>query len=132
MRQFFAAAYCLPALLLVLAITGCAIGPRFLGPIALVSNSDIAVVRAAARQKPDGILVGGDVRRTNGYAGPVPGHLHVVGSDGAGNVVATTDAPWGEFMTRRFRLAYFNAYLRTADSSRVAKISVEAVTSQAR
>lgn len=94
----------------------------------MASNTEIAVVRATARQKPEGILVAGDVRRTNGYAGTVPGHLHVVGRDSSGNVVATTDAPWGEFMNRRFRLAYFKAFLQTANPSAIVKISVELVT----
>ena len=116
------------ALILALSIAGCATGPRFRGPIQLASNPEIAVVRATARQKHDGILVGGDVRRTNGYTGLVPGHLHVVGQDSLGNVVATTDARWGEFMSRRFRLAYFDALLLTADPSSIAKISIEPVT----
>lgn len=103
-------------------------GPAFPGPIQITSNAKIEVVRATARRKPDGILVGGDVRRTNGYAGVIPGSLHVVGRDGSGNIVATTDAPWGEFMNRRFRLAYFKAFLAAANPSAIVKISVEPVT----
>ena len=111
---------------------GCASGPTFRGPIQLASNAEIVIIDATARRKPDGILVGGDVRRTNGYAGAVPGHLHVVGRDTSGNVVAATDATWGEFMSRRFRLAYFKAFLQTADPSVIAKISIEPVTQSTR
>lgn len=111
-----------------MTVPGCASGPRFTGPIKLTSNSEIAIVRATARQKPDGVLVGGDVRRPNGYAGVVPGHLHVVGRDGSGNVVASTDAPWGEFSNRRFRLAYFKAFLQAANPSAITTISIESVT----
>lgn len=118
----------MPLLAFIALCQGCAGGPAFRGPIQLTSNTEIVVVRATGRQKPDGILVGGDVRRTNGYARAVPGHLHVVGRDGSGNVVSTTDAPWGEFMTRRFRLAYFKAFLRTANPSAIAKITIEPVT----
>jgi len=119
----------IPSILaLSLTVAGCAAGPAFRGPIQIASNSKIVVVSATARQKPEGILVGGDVRRTNGYAGSVPGHLHVVGRDASGNVIATTDAPWGEFMNRRFRLAYFKAFLAAANPSAIVKISVEPVT----
>lgn len=107
---------------------GCASGPTFHGSIQFSTNTEIVVVRATARRKPDGILVGGDVRRANGYAGSVPGHLHVVGLDNSGDVVAITDAPWGEFMSRRFRLAYFKAYLRAANSASITKITIEPVT----
>lgn len=116
------------ALMLAMALGGCATGPKFSGAIQIATNPEIVVVRVTARQKPDGILVGGDVRRTNGYAGAVPGHLEVVGRDKSGNVVATTSAPWGEFMSRRFRLAYFSAFLRAADPSSIATIRVEPVT----
>lgn len=110
-----------------MALSGCATGPEFGGAFQLVPNPEITVVRATAHQKHDGILVGGDVRRTNGYAGPVPGHLELVGRDKSGKIVATTNAPWGEFMNRRFRLAYFKAFLRTTDPSAIAIIRIEAV-----
>jgi hypothetical protein len=120
-----------PALAFIALCQGCASGPAFTGPIHLISNSDIVVVRAAARRKPDGILINGDVRRTNGYAGAVPGHLHVVGRDvPGGNVIAITDVTWGEFMSRRFRLAYYKAFLKTDNPSAVATITVEAVTGE--
>lgn len=113
---------------LALALGGCATGPAFHGTVEVAANSEIVVVRATARQKPDGILVGGDVRRTNGFAGSIPGHLRVIGRDSSGRVVATTDAPWGEFMNRRFRLAYFKAFLQTADPAAIATVSIEPVT----
>lgn len=115
-------------LTLSLALGGCASGPAFRGPIQITSSAQIEVVRATAHRKPDGILVGGDVRRTNGYAGVIPGHLHVVGRDGSGNLVATTDAPWGEFKNRRFRLAYFKAFLPATDPSAITSISIVPVT----
>ena len=46
----------------------------------------------------------------------------------AGVIVASTDAPWGEFMNRRFRLAYFKAFLKTDDPGAITAISVEPVT----
>ena len=116
------------AVLLTSIVGGCATGPRFRGPIQLVSNAQIVVIRATARQKPEGIVVGGDVRRTNGFAGGVPGHLEVVGWDVSGKIVASTNTSWGEFMSRRFRLAYFRAILRTKDPSSIATIRVESVT----
>lgn len=114
-------------LALSITVSGCATGQKFRGPITIASNTELIVVSASARQKPDGILVGGDVRRSNGYAGAIPGHLHVVAWDGAGNAVATVDAPWGEFMNRRIRLAYFKAFLRTNDTAAISKISIEPV-----
>lgn len=117
---------------LLLMVAGCTPALKFSGPIQLVPNAEIVVVHATARHEPDGIVIGGDVRRTNGYANPVPGHLHLVGLDEAGKIVAATDAPWGEFMSRRFRLAYFKAHLRTAAPSAVTKISIEPVTSPTR
>ena len=107
---------------------GCASGPTYRVPIKLISNTDIAVVRASSHRKPDGIIVGGDVRRPNGYAGVVPGHLRVIGYDASGAVAAVTNVPWGAFMNRRFRLAYFEAFLRAANPSEIATISVEPVT----
>jgi hypothetical protein len=93
-----------------------------------MSNADIVVVRANAHRKADGILIYGDVRRTDGYARKVEGHLHIVALNESGNPVATIDAPWGEFMSRRFRLAYFKVKLRLADQSSIEAISVEPVT----
>lgn len=128
MKQIYSLLRTMPLLAFIALCQGCANGPAFRGSVQLTPNTEIVVVRAAAHQKPNGILVGGDVRRTNGYAGQVPGHLHVVGLDGTGNVVATTDAPWGEFMNRRFRLAYFKAYLRTAHPASITKITIDPVT----
>ena len=107
---------------------GCASGPRFSGPIQLASNAKIVIVDATARRKPHGILVSGDVRRSDSYHGAVTGQLHVVGRDGSGNVVAAADTPWGEFMSRRFRLAYFRVFLQTAAPSAIAIMSIEPVT----
>lgn len=94
----------------------------------LASDKQVAVVRASAKFKQNGILIGGDVRRTNGYAGAAPGHLHVEGISASGEVIAETDAPWGEFMTRRFRLAYFKAFLGTPNTASIASIRVTSVT----
>lgn len=77
------------------------------------------------------LVVDGDVRRPNGYAGVVPGHLRVEGRNLAGTVVATTDTNWGAFMNRRFRLAYFRAVIPPEKSSEIASISVTPVTSGA-
>lgn len=128
MKRAIESRHILIALALILALGGCATDPAFRGPVEIASNREIVVVRAAAHQKPDGILVGGDVRRTNGYAGPVPGHLRVIGRDSSGRVVATTDASWGEFMNRRFRLAYFKAFLQAVDPAAIATVSIEPVT----
>lgn len=112
-------------LALITVCQGCASGPRFSGPVNLMSTSDIDIRNATARQKPDGILITGDVRRTNGYAGTFPGHLHVTGRDAAGSVVAVTDVNWGEFMNRRFRLAYYKTLLKVRKTSSIASIEVE-------
>ena len=115
-------------LVFAMAIAGCASGPRFGGAIQLVPNAEILVVRATARQEPDGFAVGGDVRRTNGFAGAVPGHLEVVARDREGRIVASTSTSWGEFKNRRFRLAYFTTILRTPNPSAIATIRIEPVT----
>lgn len=73
-------------------------------------------------------MVDGDVRRPNGYAGVVPGHLRVVGKNAAGAVVASTETKWGQFMNRRFRLAYFRAILPAGDVGAITSISVAPVT----
>ena len=106
---------------------GCAGGSANRIPVQLISNSDIAVVRATARQKADGIIIGGDVRRPNGYAGVIPGHLRIIGRDNSGQIVATVDARWGEFMSRRFRRAYFKTLLPAPSPAAVTAISVEPV-----
>ena len=86
------------------------------------------VVRATAHQQAGGIEVGGDVRRPDLGAEKVAGHLHVTGRNAAGVVIASTDAPWGEFMNRRFRLAYFKAFLKVEEPGAIAAISVDVVT----
>lgn len=111
-----------------LLLASCASSIAFRGPIALSSDGQIAVVQASAKFKNNGILVGGDVRRTNGYAGVVPGHLHVEGLGANGEIIAATDAPWGEFMSRRFRLAYFKAFLETPHVASIVSIRVISVT----
>lgn len=72
--------------------------------------------------------MGGDVRRPDLGSGLVAGHLHVTGRNTAGVVIASADAPWGEFMNRRFRLAYFKAFLKVDDPGTIAAISVEPIT----
>ena len=101
---------------------GCASGQTGRVSIQLISNPDITIVQATAHLKPNGISVGGDVRRPNGFAGQVPGYLRVIGRDRTGNVIATTTGPWGEFISRRFHLAYFKAFLPTNNSSAVVSI----------
>lgn len=117
---------------MAMTVTGCVTDPRFSGDIQFAPNAEITIVRATAHRKRDGILVGGDVRRANGYANAVPDHLEVVARDGAGNVVATTTTTRVEFMARRFRLAYFRAFLRIADPSADATIRIEPVTLRTR
>lgn len=107
---------------------GCTLGSRGSVPIQLASSPQIVVVRAVAHHKNGGIEVGGDVRRPDLGSGKVAGHLRVTGSNAAGVIVASTDAPWGEFMNRRFRLAYFKAFLKTDDPGAITTISVVPVT----
>lgn len=126
-RQKFAASFCLA---LAMLGQGCAVGPRVSVPIQLALNSEIVVVRATAHQRAGEIEVGGDVRRTDGGARKVEGYLHVTGRDAAGAVIASADAPWGEFMSRRFRLAYFKATLKVEDPRAIAAITVEPITAQ--
>jgi hypothetical protein len=126
--QSFATPLCLS---LALLTWGCAVGPRVHVPIQLASSPQIVVVRAVAHHKNGGIEVGGDVRRPDLGSGKVAGHLHVTGRNAAGVVVASTDAPWGEFMNRRFRLAYFKAFLNVEDPDTIAAISVEPITALA-
>ena len=118
--------------MVAMTLTGCVGGPRFDGDVQIKSNSEIVVTRATAYRKRNGILVGGDVRRTNGYAGAVPGYLKVIGRERSGEIVAAAKTTWGEFKTRRFRLAYYSAFLPVSDPSRIATISIEPVTPGAR
>lgn len=115
------------ALLCATTVASCAPDPRVRAPIQLVSNADINVTRATAHLDKDGIRVDGDVRRTNGHAGKVPGHLHITAFNAAGEVVAATDTGWGEFMNRRFRLAYYRGQLVSARAPDVARITVEPI-----
>lgn len=120
------------SLALILAFSalcvGCASSPTLRVPIRLNSSAEIVVVRASAHMKPDGVVVAGDVRRPNFYAGVVPGYLLVIGRDNSGHVIAMTNAPWGEFNSRRFRLAYFKAFLGTTNPRAISTISVEPMT----
>ena len=75
-----------------------------------------------------GIEVDGDVRRPNGYAGVVPGHLRIEGRDTSGTVLAATTADWGEFKSRRFRLAYFHTFLPVGNPALVKSITVQPET----
>ena len=45
--------------------------------------------------------------------------------------IVSTDVPRGEFMKRRFRLAYFMAFLKVQDPGAIAAIPVEPVTTPA-
>lgn len=117
-------------LALITVCQGCTSGPRFPGAVHLMSSSDVEIEGATARQHPDGILIAGDVRRTNGHAGTFPGHLHVTGRDAAGHVVAVTDVNWGEFMNRRFRLAYYKALLKVGNPSSIASIEVKVLANR--
>lgn len=116
------------ATLIVAMASGCASPQPFVGEIVPVSNPQIAVVRVVGHIKNSGIVIDGDVRRPNGYAGVVPGYLLIEGRDASGAVIGATKADWGEFKSRRFRLAYFHAYLPVENPGSVKSITVEPST----
>jgi hypothetical protein len=97
-------------------------------PISISSDRQIVVVRALAHYRDEGIVVGGDVRRVDSGSFAVAGHLHVTGRNAAGLIIASTDAPWGEFKNRRFRLAYFEALLKPQKPGDIMAISIDPVT----
>lgn len=120
--------FVIPSMFLLATITsGCATGPRSNATIQTISNAQITVTRAEAHLAPGGFVVDGDVRRADGNAGPAPGHLRVTGRNAAGEIIAATETGWGEFKTRRSRLAYFQAFLSTANAFGIAAITVEPV-----
>lgn len=119
------------AAMITAAASGCAPNPRFGGEIRPIPSAQIVVVRARGHTNPTGIVIDGDVRRPNGYAGVVSGYLKIEGYDAIGAVIATTKANWGEFMSRRFRLAYFRAVLPAPEPRAIKTITVEAVTDPA-
>lgn len=119
------------ALFIAAMCAGCTSGPRFFGRIEIQSSPEISVVRAVAHYRASGIVVDGDVRRPNGYAGVVPGYLHVEGRDASGTIIATTQTKWGEFKSRRFRLAYFRAFLAASAPSAIASVAIEPETGAA-
>ena len=106
------------------ALQGCATGPSFHAPIELASSRDVTIVRASGRFKKDGLWVAGDVRRTNGYGGVVPGHLRISAYSSSG-VAAENTSHWGEFKNRRLRLAYFNAFLPIQDFRQISSIHIK-------
>lgn len=114
--------------LLAAATAGCEPGPRFIGEIRTTSSSQLEIARAVAHRTTGGIVIDGDVRRPDGHAGPVAGYLKIDGLDGAGTVIATAKASWGDFISRRFRLAYFRALLSASDPTSIKTITVEPVT----
>ena len=114
-----------------LSAGGCASQRPFRGQMLLVPGQPVVVVRTWARLENDGLAVGGDVKRAEGQGGRVRGHLHVVGRDSGGRIVASTDAPWGEFLARRFHLAYFRALLRTDRATAIVSVTVEGVSDPA-
>lgn len=116
----------LPVFAIIGIFSGCA-SNSFSGPIQLYSNSQIEVVRAATHRRPRGIVIYGDVRRKDGRANSLSGHLHFVVTNDTGRVVATADAPWGEFINRRFRRGYYAVFLSIARPSTVTTIDVEVV-----
>jgi len=114
-----------------LAFGGCASQRTFRGEMLLVPGQPVVVVRTWARLGKDGLVVGGDVKRAAGQGRRVAGHLHIVGRNAEGRIVASTDAPWGEFIARRFHLAYFRALLRTDRASAIVSVTVEGVSDPA-
>lgn len=116
------------AAMITAGVSGCVTSPRFAGEIRPVSSAQIIVVRAVGHWNAAGLVIDGDVRRPNGYAGVVPGYLQVEGRDASGAVIAATKANWGEFKSRRFRLAYFHAVLPSPEPASIKIITVEAVT----
>lgn len=119
-------ALCLYAL--VLALGGCATGSAYGGRVTLASSPEIEIVDASAKIRRNGLRIGGDVRRAKGQSGPVAGQLHVEARDAQGALVASTDAPWGEFKLRRLRLAFFRALLLTATPKLIMSVTVMAQT----
>lgn len=110
---------------MALALSGCATGSKFTGPISLSPSPDLKLRWANAKRKQDGLLVYGQVQSPRGYPGKLSGHLHFVALGSTGEVVAFTDARWGDFMAREFFSAYFKAKLPIADSTEVARIRIE-------
>ena len=114
-----------------LSLGGCASQRAFSGQVLLVPGQPVVVVRTWARLGKEGLVVGGDVKRAGGQGGRVRGHLHVVGRDSEGRIVASADAPWGDFIARRFHLAYFRALLRTDRATAIVSVTVEGVSNPA-
>jgi hypothetical protein len=114
-----------------LSFGGCASQRAFRGQMLLVPGQPVVVVRTWARAETEGLVVGGDVKRAEGQRGRVRGHLHLVGRDSEGRIVASTDAPWGDFIARRFHLAYFRALLRTDRATSIASVTVVGVSDPA-
>lgn len=106
-------------------LSGC-VSPSFRGSIARLSDSQIAVITTSVRVREHGLVIKGDVGRKDGYVRPLPGYLHIEGLDRGGRIVAAADTCWGEFIVRRFHLAYYRAFLSVSNPGSVAAITVAA------
>lgn len=107
--------------------SGCTNDPCVHVPIRIVSNEIVEVPRAVAHIDGQGLRIDGDVRRRDGYANPVAGHLVVTAFKKDGSIAAMTDAMWGQFANRRFRLAYFRARLPIRQPEEIGLLSIDAV-----
>lgn len=113
----------IPATLMALGASGCAMGPELEVPIAQNSSERVAVRFTHAYQGKKGIQVTGMVRRKNFLL--VRGHIHVEALGKGGALLAQNDAYLPKMVRAAYRTSNFATTLQVPDVSQVDHLTVE-------
>lgn len=87
-------------------------------------SPDLIISWVHASRSRGGIVVTGRIQQRHCCVNAMRGYVHIEAIDAAGQSVATTDAPWGEFIARQIHSAYFGARLPSAKSEAVSRIII--------
>lgn len=107
------------------ALSACSTSSQFTGPVSFLPDTELANRWIAVKRTSTGLLFKGQVRSLHGYPGRLHGHLHIEALDSRRIPIATTDARWGEFLSRQFFSAYYKAAMPLDVSKSVSEIHIE-------
>lgn len=106
------------------ALSSCSTSSQFTGPVSFLPDTELANRWITVKRTSTGLLFKGQVRSLHGYPGRLHGHLHIEALDARRIAIATTDARWGEFLSRQFFSAYYKAAMPLDTSKSVSEIRI--------
>jgi hypothetical protein len=114
----------LASALLILGLAGCGTEAPFEGTISARPSTVVQLSWVRAKRTADGVRVWGQIQQAHCCAS-LHGYIHFEAIDPSGAIIATSNAPWGEFNARQLHSAWFKAELPMTRERAVSRIDME-------